>query len=53
MKQIDKGWWRLREVLRDSPSDDKVQVSVDTAANINTLEKNCGNVCYYGMPLKF
>lgn len=38
----------LREVLRDSPADDKVQVSIDTASNIHTLEKNCGNVCYYG-----
>lgn len=39
----------LREVLRDSISEDKVQVSVDTAKNINTLDRNCGNVSYYGV----
>lgn len=39
----------LREVLRDSISEDKVQVSVDTAGNINTLDRNCSNVCYYGV----
>lgn len=45
-----KALWNngLREILRDTPSEDKVQVSIDTAANIHTLEKNCGNVSYYG-----
>lgn len=38
----------LREVLRDSPSEDKVQVDINTAANIRALEKNCGDVSYYG-----
>lgn len=41
-------WQSLREVLRDSISEDKVQVSVDTAGNINTLDRNCSNVSYYG-----
>lgn len=38
----------LREVLRDTPSEDKVQVDINTAANIHALEKNCSTVSYYG-----
>ncbi len=38
----------LREVLRASISEDKVQVDVNTVANINTLDRNCSNVSYYG-----
>jgi hypothetical protein len=38
----------LSEILRDTPSDDDVQVSIDTAANICKLEKNCSIVSYYG-----
>lgn len=43
----------LREVLRDSPADDKVQVSIDIASHIRTLEKNCSDVSYYGGLPKF
>lgn len=38
----------LEKILKDTPADDKVQVSIDTASRIHTLEKNCGNVSYYG-----
>jgi hypothetical protein len=38
----------LSEILRDTPSDDDVQVSIDTAANICKLEKNCSIVSYHG-----
>lgn len=44
-----KGLWNngLREILRDTPSEDKVQVDINTAANIHALEKNCSTVSYY------
>lgn len=41
----------LEKILRDTPADDKVQVSIDTASHICTLEKNCSNVSYYA-PVK-
>lgn len=44
-----KALWNkgLREILRDTPSEDKVQVDINTAANIHALEKNCSTVSYY------
>lgn len=41
----------LEKVLRETPADDDVQVSIDTASHICTLEKNCSNVSYYGRVL--
>lgn len=35
----------LREVLRDTPADDKVQVSIDTASHIYTLERRTVVMC--------
>lgn len=44
-----KALWNngLREILRDTPSEDKVQVDINTAAKIHALEKNCSTVSYY------
>ena len=37
----------LEKILRETPADDDVQVSINTASHIRTLEKNCSNVSYY------